>query len=359
MKQAVSAPEAPPRLAVILATCNRPKSARRAAQSILACTYPRFHLIIVDQSRDRETELQIGSLGEDSRVVYAAHQGTGLSAGRNFGARIAQQLGADWLAFTDDDCEVREDWLTAIYHAVAFDPEIGLLFGAALASTYDRSEGMIPAYQPPRFRVVKGITNKCRIDGIGASMALRADAWRRLGGFDELLGAGAPLRSAEETDLTVRALLAGYKVCEAPDAVVVHHGFRSWPECPELIAGYMYGIGAAMMKMVRLGGGKALQPLSRLAWRWAAGRPRVDLNHQPPRLARLAAFLRGWKAAARMPLTPQGIFATTGQPAPAAELAEAADYAGIGDALSFPLKRKGPGRQERDAEIPQRLGANS
>ena len=64
----------------------------------------------------------------------------------------------------------------------------------------------------------------------------------------------------------------------------------------------MLGLGAANAKMLRLGGFAALKPIGDLAWRWLAGEPIVDLNHHPPRMRRLWAFLSGAWLAWREPL---------------------------------------------------------
>ena len=133
-------------------------------------------------------------------------------------------------------------------------------------------------------------------------MGLKRSLWRSLNGFDELLGAGAPLRSGEDTDFTIRALLARHCVYETPAAAVVHHGYRSWEEGRGLIEGYMYGLGAALVKQIKCGHWTVLGVLCRLAWRWAFGQPVVDLGHRPPRLRRLFAFLRGVAAGGATPV---------------------------------------------------------
>jgi len=71
----------------------------------------------------------------------------------------------------------------------------------------------------------------------------------------------------------------------------------------------MFGLGAANAKLLRLRGWKALAPIAALGRRWLTGHPVVDLNHLPPRLLRLRAFLRGAWTAMRMPIDPAtGLF---------------------------------------------------
>lgn len=135
-------------------------------------------------------------------------------------------------------------------------------------------------------------------------MALRKSVWRKLGGFDEMLGIGAPLGSAEDTDLTIRALLDGAFVYETPEAAVIHHGFFSWDRQRPLIQRNWYGTGAAFAKSLKHGQLAVLPALTRLGGRWVCGRlsPVAASLGQPARWSILAAFVRGFAAGALAPL---------------------------------------------------------
>jgi GT2 family glycosyltransferase len=292
-------------IAVVIATLGRADGAARAAGSVLKADYPALALHVVDQSQDNATETALSRLAGDPRLQVVRAPARGLGAARNLGVRLSK---APIIAFTDDDCEVAPGWLGAMAAAFQDDPRLGLVFGSVLPADYDRTAGFIPAYQVRQLRSVRGLSGKARIEGIGACMAIRRSTWSELGGFDEALGAGAPLRAGEDADFAMRALLAGQGVHETPDAVVTHHGFRSFTEGTRLIEGYMIGLGAVNAKMMRLGGFRALPPLLALGWRWLSGAPVVDLNQVPPRLLRLRAFSHGAWLGLRTPLTPDGRF---------------------------------------------------
>jgi GT2 family glycosyltransferase len=229
-------------------------------------------------------------IDELDRVRVVKTSPHGLAAARNLGVSLTR---APIVAFTDDDCEVEPGWLEAIAGPFANDQRIGIVFGTVRAGKYDRSAGFIQAYEIARPRVARGVASQWRINGIAGCMAVRRSTFDAIHGFDEQFGAGARLRAAEDTDLVSRALAAGHWVAETPAAVVTHFGFRAWSDARRVIEGYMFGLGAMHAKMLRLRRRAAIRPIADLAWRWLAGGPVVDLNHRPPRLMRLAAFLRG------------------------------------------------------------------
>jgi GT2 family glycosyltransferase len=299
--------EAATPIAVVIATRGRPEGAARAVRSVLHEDSSALSLVLVDQNENEETcaALQRTGLLSDRRLRVVRSPSRGLGAARNLGVRHCD---APLIAFTDDDCEATGDWSRAMAAAFEPDPRIGMAFGTVLAAEYDRGAGFIPAYLVGAARSVAGISRKANAEGVGACMAVRRSAWTALGGFDEALGAGARLPAAEDTDLVVRMLVAGHWVVETPDAVVTHHGFRSFANGVSRIDGYMLGLGAVNAKMLRLGGIPAVLPVLALGWRWLARSPVVDLNQHPPRLRRLRAFTRGAWLGLRTPLGPDGHF---------------------------------------------------
>ena len=286
-------------IAVVVGTRNRAEGARRAVASVLSSRNPLLQLRVVDQGETGETAAALEPFAADPRMVHLCSSEIGIAVARNLGVAAST---ASIIAFTDDDCEVDVNWLGAMADPFARDARIGVVLGSVLPAPYDREAGFTPAYCVPRRLVAKSLLSKWRIEGMGACMAVRRPTWEALGGFDELLGTGRPLRAGEDSDFIMRALIRGFRVSETPEARVIHSGFRTWEEGRPLVEGYMYGLGVANAKMLRLGGPRALVPVLALAWRWLAGRPALDLNHRPPRLARLRSFLRGAFVGLRLPL---------------------------------------------------------
>jgi GT2 family glycosyltransferase len=90
--------------------------------------------------------------------------------------------------------------------------------------------------------------------GHGACVAFRRTAFESVGGFDEVLGAGAPLHGSEEKDVFWRLLHDGWEGRFVPDAVVEHFAWRGQGE--SLRNGFRYGvgIGARIAKVARIEG---------------------------------------------------------------------------------------------------------
>ena len=194
-----------PKITVVISTRNRGDRIVKTIQTILLNDYPHFELRIIDQSEDDMTEASLRPFLDNSRFHYLRSPTQGISAGRNLGIRHTQ---SEFIALTDDDCETPKNWLRELVTAFTFDHRIGIVFGNTLPGPHDRTVGFISGYVRNEPFPSQSILEKHRVEGTGACMGLRRSVWPVLGGFDEMLGTRALFKSAEETDLTIRALVA-------------------------------------------------------------------------------------------------------------------------------------------------------
>ena len=190
------------------------------------------------------------------------------------------------------------DWLRQFAAAFAGGPEIGVVFGNVVPACHDSAAGCIPGYIRKAPFLARSLRDKWRVEGIGACMGVRRSVWQSLGGFDEMLGSGAPFMAGEDGDLALRALFAGHSVYETPAVEVEHHGLRDWEQLPALIESYWHGTGAMLAKPLKLGQWRMVPLLLRLAIRWVFGRSTVgaSLGSRPERLRKLRAFCAGFLA---------------------------------------------------------------
>ena len=217
--------EAPPmRVSLIVCTEKPGGTAPRVPARVASLEAPPggWELIIVDNgSTDATPHLLDRFARSASFPVECVHAPTpGLSRARNAGLAHAR---GDILAFTDDDCYPRPDFLRALVDV--FD-EDGPGFVGGRVVLHDPCDARICIKDlpeaidvRPRSFVAAGLIH-------GANMALKRDVVCAVGEFDPLLGAGTPCVAGEDTDGIARAVWAGWGGRYDPRAVVAHHHGR-------------------------------------------------------------------------------------------------------------------------------------
>ena len=253
---------------VVLCTRDRAELLHGAVAAIQAALRPGDELVVVDSaSVDGQAVAPAREAG--ARVVRAERPG--LSRARNVGLAAAA---TPLIAFTDDDCRPAADWIERL--AAGFeDPAVGFVTGRVDADRTGRmAVSCMVDPEPRRHR----LGDDPFALGVGANMAVRADAAAQVGGFDERLGAGAPLRAGEDVDLWWRLLQDGWEGRYRPDARVSHVQWRDGGAALRLSYGYGLGAGALAAKAIRARqpGGWAL--LAQRLWADGLGRAGRDLR---------------------------------------------------------------------------------
>jgi GT2 family glycosyltransferase len=168
----------------------------------------------------------------------------------------------DIVAFTDDDTLVDPGWPSVLAAGFAADPEAVCVTGLVASSALDTScqryfDARVKwgeVFEPRRYDLAEHrhpsrlYPFKAGIFGTGANFAVRRSAVARLGGFDPLLGAGAPSRGGEDLDMFLRLILAGGRICYLPSAIVWHRHRADAEALSEQIYSYGHGLGAYVAK---------------------------------------------------------------------------------------------------------------
>lgn len=204
-------------------------------------------MIFVDQSAADDTERALSALGDD-RIVYVKSKVTGKGAALNEALALAS---TDFVACTDDDCEVPFGWAHDVIAPLRENPGVGLVFSNVVAPDHDTTAGYVPAFHRTESSEIRRISTVAKGWGLGAGMAMRRQAIVNMGGADEALGPGAQFPSADDLDLELRFLLAGWSVYEHAGVEVIHHGFRTWAEGRAHAVRDWRGIGGSIAKGVR------------------------------------------------------------------------------------------------------------
>lgn len=212
-----------PLVTVVVPTRNRCESLRRCVEALLASQVRTIHLdicVVDDGSRDGTAEM-LESLCAMPRtgpvqLRYLRHpEARGAAAARNTGVASSD---AEWILFTDDDCEPHPDWAEALGGRQR-DPQVGAVAGRTRSpeggnwvARYCRRMGYNEFPKKGRMRRVLHFTNT-------ANCAYRRSAFQKVGGFDLVLSQVG----YEDVDLSWRVVLLGYKLEYDPEPLVIHH----------------------------------------------------------------------------------------------------------------------------------------
>jgi glycosyltransferase involved in cell wall biosynthesis len=292
-------------VSVVICTRNRPDLIGNAVASVLGNTYPNFEVLVVDQSDDGRTRHVVTELAASHRNLRYLHTNPpGLSRAYNVGVR---ETTGQILAFTDDDCIAPPHWLDRVVAAFQSEPEADMLYGQVLLpESLAGTPHEVPTLEirhPRRLSWRDGF----QVYGMGANFAARRRLFERIGGFDEALGGGGPLKSSQDFDFQFRVYRAGAVVLLRPDVAVDHYGVRTSEQWPATLRAYGMGDGAFYFKHVRCWDFLALRLLfgriARIAAREALSAS--GLRRRPSLAAYLSACFAGIRESLRYPVDRQ------------------------------------------------------
>lgn len=281
--------------AVVIPTRNRPAQLHRLLDSLSEQTLSDYHVVIVDQSDDVDADLE-QRVERDDRLHLVKDEGRGASRARNVGWRA---VGADWIAYLDDDCIPEPDWIDALAGEIGSNPDADLIMGNVDARNAPGGDYLPVAVFPVTApQVLKGrFTRPWRV-AYSVAVAIRRSALDRVGGWDERFGPGAvDYPASDDMDLNYRLLRSGGSAYLTPRLRAFHDQWRTSDQVLQLYAGYSRAWGGLAMKQLRTG-----DPLGAILF--AAGRMRgvarlvlgAAVNRSPLRLRLAIAEFRGFAA---------------------------------------------------------------
>jgi glycosyltransferase involved in cell wall biosynthesis len=301
------ATERSPEASVVICTRDRGEEIVATIESILANDVVDFELIVIDQSATDVTRDAVAPFLDDDRVRYLHTEEKGVSRSRN---RSLAEARSEFVLNTDDDCVVPPDWIRENVRALRSAPKAAIVFGDVLAPTQQEPGHYTPESRADADFVVRSIRGWRSTDGanvgIGASMAMRKSLLMAVGGFDTCLGPGSRLRNAEDTDISVRAVLAGHELVRTRTVHVLHFGARRHDDYRQLMRVTMLALGAVSAKVARRHPLAGTWYLLGIAWRLVVRVAIVDLaaRRRPPVMGRAVHLVKGLFLGLRMPLRP-------------------------------------------------------
>jgi glycosyltransferase involved in cell wall biosynthesis len=257
------------RISIIVITRNRSQYLAAVLQQLSRLDYPDFEIVVVDSSTGEEKE-KSAKLAGQYRAQYVPEPRLGQSLARNTGRTFAS---GEILAFTDDDCLPERDWLSRIVRNYS-DPNVWGCSGRvvphrseAAANLFEEVAGQdlgemrrVFTGKDVHFGIGMLLANVGKVFakhmkskgpapwcvGHGSSMSFRKIALDQLGGFDNRLGAGAPLKSGEDIDINYRILKSGHNIVYESSAIVRHNHHRMTKE-DVYKTRYVYSVGGAAL----------------------------------------------------------------------------------------------------------------
>jgi glycosyltransferase involved in cell wall biosynthesis len=289
----------PVTLAVVVCSRDRPDQLRQCLRALTG--QDADEVVVVDSA---STTPATAAVAATVGVRCIRADLPGLAHARNVAMRATT---AAVVAFTDDDCAPAAGWAAAIRGqfdaATAHEERLGFTVGRVLAVGGGEPVSVVLDAFPRTY----GKTDDASHIGHGANLAVHRDCWDALGGFDDMLGVGAELRSGEDTDFLWRALRDEWTGRYDPHATVAHEQWRGRRSALRTSYGYGVGAGAVRTKVRRLGGTAAARG-------FAAGSVRVTLRQAATDLragyefgvasglVRAAGLVVGRTTASRLPL---------------------------------------------------------
>jgi glycosyltransferase involved in cell wall biosynthesis len=171
----------PARVTVIIAARNEARRISECLTSLLAQTYAPLEIIVVDDGSS-DTTADIAARFAGVRVLRRAHSGKARAI-----AAAADVAGGDILCFLDGDMVFAPDYIATLVAPIVSGAEVGTSHGTELVANPDNRWSRCwqqRAGLPPDVRV--RLTPRQVEAGSIVFRAVRADAFRRVGGFDDV-----------------------------------------------------------------------------------------------------------------------------------------------------------------------------
>ena len=246
---------------VVVCTCNRAEKLRNLLDSFERMRAPdgaQWELIVVDNNSTDGTARLLTDYAAKTTLPlrHSFEPQPGLSVAHNHAIELAK---GEIIIFTDDDCRVPEDWLTAIVREFASDPELGVLGGRVeLFNPADRAITI----RTSRERVELTGDNRAMDFLIGCNLAFRRALIDRVGGFDTRFGVGgSTVPSCDDMDFVYRLVRERVRIVYSPDFMVLHdHGRTTDAQVTTLQQRYLMGRGGFYAKYV-LEGDRAMRQM--------------------------------------------------------------------------------------------------
>ena len=215
-----------PDISVVICTYNRRALLSSALNSLLQqqARGLDYEVIVVDNNSPPDTQALVEELMRtDARLRYVRETRQGNAYARNTGVENAR---APIVAFIDDDCTVREDWIETINDAFT-DENVDFIGGKVLPRWEDTPPAWLTtSHWAPIAAVDYGnarfsISPDNAVCLLTANIAFRQNIFQKFGGFSpNLQRAGDNIGSLEDHEYMTRLIRGGAAGLYIPEMIV-------------------------------------------------------------------------------------------------------------------------------------------
>jgi glycosyltransferase involved in cell wall biosynthesis len=198
------------KVSVVIPTYNSAEKLKECLNALEKQNFPseKYEIIVIDDGSNDST----AAIVRNFEVNYYYQNNRGPAAARNRGSEMAQ---GDIILFTDSDCIPDKSWIKQMVSSLQC-PEIVGVKGAYISKQRKLWARFAQVEFTERYKLLQ--ENKY-IDMVDTySAGFRKYIFLSMGGFDTSF----PVPNNEDTDLSYRMSLKGYKMVFNPNAVVWH-----------------------------------------------------------------------------------------------------------------------------------------
>lgn len=220
------------RFTIVVPTYNRAAQLDGALTHLVRATASApgpCEILVVDNNSTDTTRDVAGKFASHVRYLFEGRQG--LSHARNAGilAVPAPLRTPDHvIAFTDDDVEVADDWLTVIGRELMAHPDVSCVGGRVLPRWTETqppnwlsAEHWAPLALQDHGETRRLFDSHAPLCLVGANVAFRANAFERIGMFSpDVQRVRDSIGSTEDHELLVRLYAAGERALYVPELIV-------------------------------------------------------------------------------------------------------------------------------------------
>jgi glycosyltransferase involved in cell wall biosynthesis len=205
-----------PVFSVIIPTHNRAAIVGRALRSVAAQTFTDYEVIVVDDGSTDSTPEYLQTLRGPRYRSIRNDRSLGVSGARNRGIGAAT---GQWIAFLDDDDELRPQALAALYGRLTSSPQLDFLWGGRLVHEMDAAGRCIALREDDWNGIPSTVSGSSFLNLVlriatNSTFTVRRTVLQAVGGFDERL------RVSEDRDLFITLAKNGYAGAAVPQRLM-------------------------------------------------------------------------------------------------------------------------------------------